>query len=481
LTKKFTQSIFILLFLNLLVKPFWIFGIDRTIQNRVGAEEYGLFFSLFGFSLLFNMVNDFGITNANNRYISRNPGALNQRLGTVVPVKMILAFAYAFLTLVSAWFIDYSPRQLYLIIFLIFNQIIISFSAYLRSNITALQLFITDSIISVIDKLLLICICSIFLWGNFMPSFKIEWLIYIQTFSYLSSLIVSLLVVLKKSGRLSFYLDKKSFFGLLGLSYPYAILAILMILYSRIDAVMIERMLPNGLSEAGIYAQAFRVNDALSMFAMLFASILLPMFSKMFKENQPVGAILTHSFALLMVPSLAVVISLIFNSTQFMELLYISHSQYSSEILRFLLIGFLGICPGVIFGTLLTAAGKLKWMNQIAFGALLTNMVMNFWLIPFYGALGAAVSFMVTQLMVGIIQAFIAIRWLKLKIRFSVAIRYALLTIMLILLSALLYGAGFEWYWSVFANAFLVIILAILFKILRIENFRQIFKSSGEQ
>jgi len=31
--RKFINNLGFLLFLNLLVKPFWIFGIDRTVQN----------------------------------------------------------------------------------------------------------------------------------------------------------------------------------------------------------------------------------------------------------------------------------------------------------------------------------------------------------------------------------------------------------------------------------------------------------------
>jgi hypothetical protein len=34
--KKFALNLLFLLAANLLVKPFWIFGIDRVVQNKVG-------------------------------------------------------------------------------------------------------------------------------------------------------------------------------------------------------------------------------------------------------------------------------------------------------------------------------------------------------------------------------------------------------------------------------------------------------------
>ena len=67
-------------------------------------------------------------------------------------------------------------------------------------------------------------------------------------------------------------------------SYPYAILTLLMASYNRFDAILLERLLPNGSQQAGIYAQAFRILDAAAMFALLFAGLLLPMFSKMIKK-----------------------------------------------------------------------------------------------------------------------------------------------------------------------------------------------------
>ena len=65
--KKFAGNLLLLIFANVLVKPFWIFGIDRVVQNKVGPAEYGTYFALFNFSFLFGIVLDFGLNNFNNR------------------------------------------------------------------------------------------------------------------------------------------------------------------------------------------------------------------------------------------------------------------------------------------------------------------------------------------------------------------------------------------------------------------------------
>ncbi len=74
--KFFVTNLFFLLTLNILIKSFWILGIDRGIQNAVSAQEYGVYFALLNFTFLFNILLDFGITNYNNRMIARHTNLL---------------------------------------------------------------------------------------------------------------------------------------------------------------------------------------------------------------------------------------------------------------------------------------------------------------------------------------------------------------------------------------------------------------------
>ncbi len=63
LQRRLFTGVFWLLLLNLLVKPFWILGVEVGVQNAVGSEAYGLYFAVFNLSYIFNIVLDLGITN----------------------------------------------------------------------------------------------------------------------------------------------------------------------------------------------------------------------------------------------------------------------------------------------------------------------------------------------------------------------------------------------------------------------------------
>ena len=457
--RKFITNLALLLFLNLMVKPFWMFGIDRKVQNMVGAEEYGLYFSLFSLSILLNILLDFGIINFNNREIAQNTELLNSRLSQIIPLKFSLAVIYGLIVIISGLILGYSPRQFNILWILIINQFLLSFILYLRSNISGLHLFRTDSIISVMDRVLMIIICSILIWTDlFVAPFKIEWFIYAQTVSYLITSIVVFFIVLNKSGRI--HLDFRWKYGLaiLKQSYPFALLVLLMSFFNRIDSVMLERMLINGKTEAGIYAQSFRILDATTMFALLFAGLLLPIFSRMLKQGEKTGEMVKLSFSLLIIPALTLVVISIFYNKNIISLLYLEHLDYSSTIYRILIISLIFSSTSYIFGTLLTANGSLLHLNILAGITLVLNVSLNLILIPRYEAKGAAIANLCSQGFYAIAQVITAQRLLKLKINMPLLIRFLSFIIILFIVTWFInryiqsWGAGF----------FIICILAVM-------------------
>lgn len=403
--KKFVTNLALLILLNLLVKPFWIFGIDRTIQNIVGAGEYGFYFSLFNFSLILNILLDLGITNYNNKNIAQNNQLVSKHLSNIVVLKFLLAIFYFIASIGLAMIIGYDSRQIHLLFLLVFNQFLISLTLYLRSNISGLHFFKTDSFISVLDRLLMIIICSALLWGNITSqSFQIEWFVYAQTASYLITAFVSFLLVLAKSEFFKLNFDRNFFIVFLKQSYPYALLILLMSFYNRIDAIMLERLLPDGDIQAGIYAQAYRILEAATMFAFLFSTLLLPIFSKMIKLKQPVQQMLRLSYLLLIVPAFTLSIASVIYRCEIMELLYHYHVSESASIFGFLILGFISMSTTYIFGTLLTANGSMKYLNIMATIGMVLNILLNLILIPNYGALGSAIASFATQTFTALAQ-----------------------------------------------------------------------------
>jgi len=393
------------------------------VQNTVGAESYGLYLALFNFSLIFSIILDLGITNFNNKNIAQNNQILSKHLSNIVTIKFLLAIIYTIITISLAFAIGWKSVKIHLLLFLIFNQFLSSFILYLRSNISGLHLFKTDSMISVLDKILMIIFVGYLLLNpdtNQKGVFKIEWFIYSQTLAYLSTLVITFLILFRKLDFFKIRFDRKFFIAFFKQSYPYALLILLMSFYNRVEPIMLERLLPEsiGASQAGIYAQAYRILDASSQFSMLFAALLLPMFAKMIKQKEEVGKLVQLSFSLIITPALILAILSFFYSSDIMNLMYHEHVDISAKLLGVLMLGFVFISTTYIFGTLLTANGSMKQLNIMASFGMLFNIGINFYLIPNFMAEGASYSSLLTQGITALIQVFIAYKIFNFKINF---------------------------------------------------------------
>lgn len=484
--KKFLKNLALLVFLNLLVKPFWIFGIDRSVQNAVGPESYGFYFAILNFSFLFFIFLDLGLTNFNNRNIAQNNQLLNKHMAGIATLKLLLGVGYGILVFIIGWIIGYSGEQLYLLAWVGFNQFLLSLILYLRSNLSGLLLFKTDSLISVLDRTLMILICGFLLWSNYFEGrFTIRWFVYSQTAAYLITAMIALVAVLKRSGRLKLNWNPLFFLMILKKSMPFALLVLLMSFYNRIDPVLIERLLPGvtGKIQSGIYAQAFRLLDAGQNFAYLFSVLLLPLFARMIKDKMPVVDLVKLSFSIIISGSLILAISSSFYSSEVMQLLYSPFGnesasdfqlriEQSAHIFQLLMFSLVAISSNYIFGTLLTANNNLRYLNLVALTGLLVNIGLNFILIPRFMAYGSAIASLSTQGLTAVFQMIIAVKVLHLKINWALVRGVAALVVSMVVSGYFLrYATPLNWIGSLLVMISIGLIVAFLFRLLSIKEF----------
>jgi O-antigen/teichoic acid export membrane protein len=254
------------------------------------------------------------------------------------------------------------------------------------------------------------------LWGNVTEQpFQIMWFVYAQTVSYLIAAVVALAIVLFKAKIFRLTWNFTFCRAILKQSFPFALLTMLMAIYGRIDAVMIERILPTAIAadQTGIFAYAFRFLDALAMIAFLFSVILLPLFSKMLKKKEDIKPIITNSFSLLFFFSITATILLIAYRFPVLSLINPAIAQESARVFLFLVPCIIPLSMTYIFGTLLTANGSLRILNITSAIAIVVNVAINFTLIPLLEARGAAIASLSTQTSIAVMQFFIAFKLLK--------------------------------------------------------------------
>lgn len=448
--KKFIFDLAILLILNLLIKPFWILSIEPNVQMSVGNVSYGEYFVLFNFSFLINILLDFGLTNFNNKNIAQNVHLLSKHFSKMLSLKFVLGLLYVSVTLLIGFFVlGFDLRYIKLLLILCINNFFLSFILFLRSNLLALHLFRIDSIMSVLDRVIMILIVALLIFNFFGLKIDIMNFVYAQTIGYGLTALIGFLVVLNKTHTFKLNWDWSFNRMILKKSFPFAILVLLMTFYNRLDSVMIERILSGNLGkeQSGIYAKAFRLLDAANMIAYLFSVQLLPLFSRMLKNKENIENIVKLSFTLLLTPALIVSVSSLFYADKFCELLYKGNSE-GSQILGLLMSCFTAISVTYIFGTLLTANGNLKYLNLMAISGILINLVLNFILIPKYYAFGSAVASVVTQFLTCLIQVFISYKVFNFKINKRLLISLLLYIIGLIFANYFTMNLTTQWLYN---------------------------------
>nr|MBS0038193.1 oligosaccharide flippase family protein [Saprospiraceae bacterium] len=396
--REFLFNLIFLILINLMIKPLYIFGIDVGVQNAVGPENYGLYFYLLGFIYLFQFINDFGIQNFNNRFISLNEKLLGKYFPHIFSLKMVLGLTFFALVIgvgLSLNLVELNPLLFFIVAL---NLFLDSLNAYLRSNIAGLGWYRRDSILSVTDKLIMIVICGLLLLNPVTrEAFQIEWFALAQTASFLCVTLLSLFYMRGKTAIRMHPPGRKYFFLILKKSWPFALILLSSFFYNRLDAVMIGWIMEDGERQAGYYAAGYRLYDAASMFTFLFAGLLYPMFSKMLSRGENPSGLYKMGIQLLWMISLAVLFVFIFIPSEIMHGLYLDPGPEAATVL--ILLGFAFVFKSIfhISGSLMLSYGDLKVINIIFISGMILNFILNAILIPRTGIVGACWATLITQ------------------------------------------------------------------------------------
>jgi O-antigen/teichoic acid export membrane protein len=413
--KKYLSDLAFIQVLNLLVKPVWILIIDRTVQNQLSQEAYGNYFALFNFSLLFFIILDLGIASFNATSISKEPKKLKQLFGNLVGLKIMLAILYIFLVLLFGSFMGYEGLEFRLLSLLCVVQILTSFNQYFRSSISAFQLFKWDGVFMVMDRLLLIGLCALLIWGSWFE-LSSQNFIYAQILGLgmVSILLISYIYFKLERVRLNFSLKK--IFPLLRQAWPYGLLIALMGLYNYLDGVMLKALASDREVQAGIYAMGYRLFFAIFMFAQVFSNVLLSLYSRNINDKQSLYKLSTFNGKFLFLSGVSMAFFSWVYRMEIIQYLYpVKFSEDAALTFGLLMFSFLGSALILVYGTLMTAKEQLKKLNLAAALTLLLNLVLNFILIPKEGAVGAAKATLLSQVLFGLACLLITRRSLRFR------------------------------------------------------------------
>jgi O-antigen/teichoic acid export membrane protein len=426
----FVKNLLWLQLLNWLVKPLWILWIEREIQLRMGDGWYGVYSLHFNLVLLFAVLLDAGL----NSYVSREIAAHGRLLHPkrMFFLRLGLGLVYVVLVLLVARVQNGIEAEF--LLFALINQILASVVLMLRSVLQGKQRFVSDSWLSVIDRLVALAICTWMLKSFTVAMFASEGGVLnfqvAQFFGYATALVVGLVLVFWKGkgameGASDGAVASQKTLGDWGKEVVwFGVMALAMSLFTRIDVQMIQRyagsVAQQGYEEIGLYAKGYRLLDAALIFSTLLSTQLLPLLSKRIAAGEDSRPIMDIGFRLVFMVSVGVASAAWFYGDFLMNWLYHGQKElgsvseaggvevlrtmvYSPQILqvsmifKVLMLAFVPMSLVHVFGTYVTAAGQMRWLAKLALVCVVINVAFNYSEIPKVGALAAAVGCLLTQ------------------------------------------------------------------------------------
>ena len=409
--KQFLSSLGLLLLLNLMIKPLYVLGVETGVQNAVGPEVFGIYSAILSVTFLLNIFLDAGITNFNTRNIAQHRQLLEKHFSGIISLRLFLGVIYFLALFIAGFFLQYIQNHLFMFVLLGANQFLVSGILYLRSNLAGLMLFKRDALISTLDRfILLISMGALLLFPSFFGDFKIEWLVIGQTCAYGITFLVAFVMVAGKIKKVQFQWNVSFAKMILKKSLPFALLILLSMAYYKTDAVMLEQLLDNGDFHAGIYAMGFRFFEASNMIGFLFAGLLLPLFSRLFKEKSSIESIAQSAFQLLFTGGFVLALLCLLIGEDLLALFYSQHVNLAILPFKLLMCAFFFVMLTYLFGTILTAKGELKSLNKMALFGVVLNVGLNSFLIQTHQSVGSALASLITQALVAIIQILLVMK-----------------------------------------------------------------------
>ena len=397
---RFYSSLRLLIILNVIIKPLWIFGIDRQVQNTVGTAVYGNYFSLLNLSIVFSFLLDWGLTTFFNRQLSSQKINFIDSAGNFLFIKLLFAVIYAvfvfFIAIISG--VDHGDVLLYVVLI----QVFISLFVFFRAIITAHQWFGTDAWLSVLDKTLMIFLCgSLLYYPVFFGNMTINKFLFTQAICSGLAMLCTIAILFRRGVSFSIskiLVNRELFFSVL----PFAIIVFLMSVHYRLDGFLLERIHRNGDQQAGIYAGAYRLLDAANMIGYLFASFLLPYIARQWSKKKNMQNVILTSRHFLLMFSVMIIATVFFLAPWIQQALYHHNGGDGTGVLQMCIPALIGYSLVQIYGTVMTATGQVVSFCKILTIAVLINILFNLLLIPTMGAKGCCIAALISQGFCGI-------------------------------------------------------------------------------
>lgn len=364
------------------------------IARKFGVEDYGKYALALSFVALFTPVGDLGVDMFLTREVAKDKKSLKNILGNVLAMKVVLAGMLFGAVILAVNLMGYPELTRSLIYVASVSVILTTYSNSFLSSFRAFEKMEYEGLSLILAKLF----AAIMVFALIFLNKSLLWMMWAQVMGsallLLSSLVFLRFKFASPSLRMEFGLWKKFIAG----GLPFALTYFLVMVYFKIDSVMLSKMA--GDEAVGAYNAAYNLVFALMIISYAMVNSLFPAIaSSYFRDKEYSQKILSVGLKYSLVLSLPFALGGTFLAEKVIFFIY--GTQYSASVLALRIViwvlpvlfvtNLLGNCLGAIY--------RQKEVLYVALANALVNVILNLILIPRYSLYGSAVATLVTELL----------------------------------------------------------------------------------
>ena len=372
------------------------------MARYLGVEQYGIFGFAVSLTGILCILFDFGIGIHSVRHIATDYDSAPKYLGNAIPLKGLFSIFGFFVILIVLIIMKCDQLTITVTLLITIEQIIKKFVELMTSTFQAFE----EGKFQGISNTLLNVLTFIFI----LIAIYTDLGLYGISLAYIIANMITLLycyhVLTKHLTKPNYELDKDFCKMITLAAIPFAATVILSSIYYSIDMVMLENIV--GSYATGIYNATYKLISILTLFYGIYSAVIFPVMSKFFKNDESILLILYEkSIKYLLLVIIPIAIATLYYSTDIIHLIYGHQYDASSSVLSILI---WTVCLLFISGagnTLLNASYKEVTVTKIYAIAAVFNVALNLILIPYLSYDGAAITTVLSDVLIVIIQSYV--------------------------------------------------------------------------
>jgi O-antigen/teichoic acid export membrane protein len=373
-----------------------------VLSRYLGVERFGRFNYIFAFFYFFLSINDFGVNVIVVREASKNRERVGEIIGAMLSFKLLLAAFSIVAAWLAIWLMKFPPdlQNALFVYTLILPVMALQLPAVIFQVLLKMEY---PSMIGIVNRVLSFLLLMIMVWFGYGLTALATALIVAET--------VSLILLLKYARafvRPVYKLDPKLWKEVLRSSIPLGVMGLCVALINRVDFIMLERM--TNLHQVGLYSAAYKVTNLLEAFPLMIMATIYPLMSRYAKEDpDKLRALYKQCVLYLGVVAVPMGIGITVFAPVIIRLLFGAQFAGADRGLMVLVWYVVFVYLAIAGGNLLISMGRERVNLYILAPSALVNVGLNLLWIPTMGFVGAALSTMITFLII-LVGTTIAVR-----------------------------------------------------------------------